>query len=924
MPSEADVQRALELLSQSANYQYFFDKLNSPDWISPLADRGFFRNPPPPIREGTTIRFPFWVESRYLARMAAEDPDLVMTVIRTIPETDNTRVHEDIIDAACRMPARLAATLTDRIEQFIDDLHQYLLPEKVTQLIVHLVDGDELAAAVRLARALLKPHHPESEEIDGHILPVDPRPRFGHPEYSDALDRVMSAVGAASPEAAYRLATDLLEDVLSGSDPTVDRSADFSYIWRLTIQDPSSGRRHRDMRDDLITAVREAANDERIDVRVVVDDLEARHWPVFRRLALHALTTRAPSVPDLVLGRARQVDRLGDPAQRYEYTRLLREALSLTDAEGRQELLDLVLAAEDHGNTASADDKVRQDYRLARTLAALGEALPARGRERLDQLVGELHVTQEDLEASGRPGGVVSSFVGSTSPRSATDLAQMPDAQLLEFLSSWAPSGEWAAPSPEGLGRALQEAVKQDPSRFADLAEEFLNVEPTYVRSLLRGLQDAVKEGRGFDWSSVLRLSAWVLAQADPPHDGRDRDRDPDWSWTRGTIADLLDAGLPGTQHPIPFDLREAVWAQLAQLLEDPDPTPEHEEQYGGSNMDPVTLAINTVRGRAMHAMVQYALWVRRHLGDTAAFDAMPEVKAALDQHLDVELDPSLAVRSVYGQFFPWLHLIDSNWAVSRIETIFPVHPDDAAWFEAAWDAFIVFTPPFDSMAGVLADVLAAAAERLPADDDGRSHHRDPGLHLAEHLAVFVVRGVLPIDHELVRSFFVHGASDLHGHVHEFLGHGFSREDPPIEMLERGMALWEARLEVMQTDPPANAAELESFGAWFEVGGVDPEWRLRQLLDVLRLTGGRIDHTWRVLETLEALADSFPFEALAAVRLLSQPTDETWEILAGRDNIRGILTIGLSHADTRAEAESLAHELGARGYTEFRSILEQR
>jgi hypothetical protein len=922
MPSEADVQRALELLSQSANYQYFFDKLNSPDWISPLADRGFFKNPPPPIREGTTIRLPFWVESRYLARMAAEDPDLVMSIIRTIPETENTRVHEDVIDAACRMPARLAAALTDRIEQFIDNPHQYLLPEKVTQLIIHLADGGELVAAVRLARALLKPHHPESEEIEGHILPVDPRPRFSHPEYGDVLDCVLSAVGTANPEAAYRLATDLLEDVLSGGEPDIDRSADFSYMWRPTIEDASPGRRHRDMRDDLITAVREAANDERIDVRAVVDDLDARRWPVFQRLALHALTTRASSVPDLVLGRARQIDRLGDPAQRYEYTRLLREALSLTDAEGREELLDLVLAAEDQGNTASADDKVRQDYRLGGTLAALGAALPARGRERLDQLLGELGVTQQELEASGRPGGIVTSFVGPTSPRSATDLAQMPNAQLLDFLSSWAPSGEWAAPSPEGLGRVLQETVKQDPSRFADIAEEFVNVEPTYVRSLLRGLQDALKEGNGFGWSPVLRLSAWVLAQTDSPHDGQDPDRDPDWSWTRGTIADLLDTGLPDNQQPIPFELREAVWAQVAQLLDDPDPTPEHEEQYGGSNMDPVTLAINTVRGRAMHATVQYALWVRRHLGDAATFDAMPEVRTALDQHLNVELDPSLAVRSVYGQFFPWLHLIDPNWAASRIETIFPVQPADAAWFEAAWDAFVVFTPPFDRMAVVLADVFAAAVERLPADDDGRSHHRDPGLQLAEHLAVFVVRGVLSIDHELVRSFFVYGSPALHGHVHEFLGHGFSREDPPSEVMERGMALWEERLEVMRSDPAANAAELESFGAWFEVGGVSPEWRLRQLLDVLRLTGGRIDHTWRVLGTLEALAGSFPSEALTAVRLLSQPTDETWEILAGRDNIKGILTIGLSHAGTRGEAESLAHELGARGYTEFRAILE--
>lgn len=55
-----------------------------------------------------------------------------------------------------------------------------------------------------------------------------------------------------------------------------------------------------------------------------------------------------------------------------------------------------------------------------------------------------------------------------------------------------------------------------------------------------------------------------------------------------------------------------------------------------------------------------------------------------------------------------------------------------------------------------------------------------------------------------------------------------------------------------------------------------------------------------------------------------KPTDETWEILAGRDHIKGILTIGLSNPDTRTEAESLVHELGARGYTEFSSVLTNR
>ena len=82
--------------------------------------------------------------------------------------------------------------------------------------------------------------------------------------------------------------------------------------------------------------------------------------------------------------------------------------------------------------------------------------------------------------------------------------------------------------------------------------------------------------------------------------------------------------------------------------------------------MDPATLSLNTVRGETFHAVVQYALWWRRHVEDGpdaeerlgAGFDGLPEVRDLLEAHLDPENDPSLAVRAVYGQWFPWIHLV--------------------------------------------------------------------------------------------------------------------------------------------------------------------------------------------------------------------------------------------------------------------------
>ena len=84
--------------------------------------------------------------------------------------------------------------------------------------------------------------------------------------------------------------------------------------------------------------------------------------------------------------------------------------------------------------------------------------------------------------------------------------------------------------------------------------------------------------------------------------------------------------------------------------------------------MDPATLSLNTTRGQAFHGVVRYALWLQRHSEDPDkfSFSDAPEVKAVLDAHLDVNRDPSLAIRSVYGQWFPWLVLLDRDWAVGN------------------------------------------------------------------------------------------------------------------------------------------------------------------------------------------------------------------------------------------------------------------
>ena len=148
-------------------------------------------------------------------------------------------------------------------------------------------------------------------------------------------------------------------------------------------------------------------------------------------------------------------------------------------------------------------------------------------------------------------------------------------------------------------------------------------------------------------------------------------DADTGWGWSRKAIADLLELGMTEGVAEIPYGCRDIVWRIVEPITDDPDPTPEYEARYGGTNMDPVTLSINTTRGEAMHAAMRFGVWVRRHLEKSKqawrGFEEIPQLLKVLDAHLDPQ-ELSLAVRwSMASTSLGWDGLMRRGCEPTRI-----------------------------------------------------------------------------------------------------------------------------------------------------------------------------------------------------------------------------------------------------------------
>jgi len=622
----------------------------------------------------------------------------------------------------------------------------------------------------------------------------------------------------------------------------------------------------------------------------------------------------------LISERLRDRNLFDDLNAEREYNALAEAHFAGLDPEEQQEILRFVAAG-----PPRPDDEADEDYVgrwQLQMLYRLPEPLPGDWSRRYRELVERYGEPEpERLPEVG--------FVGADTPLARAELEAMDIVQIVAFLRDWEPPAEggWRAPSREGLARVLRDLVAESPERFAVEAAAFADVDPTYVHAVVGGLRQARTNRLIFDWPPVLGLAVTVL---DRPRriEGRDptgfQGEDPGWAWTWQDLAHLIGAGFEG-EAPVPRDERERVWRVISRLAEDEHPTADDENDDGTGGDDPPLLAMNSVRGAGIEAVMGYVWWLRQDVAP--AERRMPEqARELLDRHLDPEVEPTAAVHSLYGKWFPFLAMADSTWAVERLAQIFPVEPE-RRW-RAAWNSYLYFNKVWDNVFGLLVEQHRRGIDDLASEPgDGEAVLGDIGEALVNHLMVAHRYGLVEFDDGsgLLERFYEVATLERRAMALESIGHGLMDDADLTEaMAGRLRALWERRLEaVRDSDDQSAGEELRGFAWWFASGKLNPTWSLTQLAASIEI-GGRVHPDRLVAEQLAALRDEHLPAVVRVLELLIESGTRPWFVLGARDEIRAILASALAaDGEPAAGGRDIANRLVARGHTEYERLLER-
>ncbi|MBW7989059.1 MAG: hypothetical protein FVQ84_03440 [Planctomycetes bacterium] len=875
--------------------------------------------------------------------MAEKDPKQVLSVIEGIPVTDNFFVRNDIIQATLNMPADCAVQLAERVKMYMRDSFAQAYVEELCELVVHLLKGGEIKAGMDVAREILGVG---TEEISQSRF-RNVKGRIDEWQYLKAVEGFVPVFCKFAGMKGLKLFRDLLIKAIRLDKGGEDESReDYLYSQKRIEVDEHPD---MDVRRALAKGLRELCKglieaDRRVEKEVLEQLQSQPSYYVFDRIEMFLLRFFPEGQDERIKNILSDREYYDNHSIQTEYHELLKRQFGNIGTEAQNCYLEYVGERPDvneeitkwerfSGKKITKDD-VLKHWRIEklRMLEGLSNVLPEQWQQEYDKLVEEFGETQR----LGKETVSESWEGGYGSPILAEELEKKTVEEIIEYLRIWeAPDGwQWGKVCQEGLADEVAKVIEKRFEEFCDNAVRLIDLEATYVRRFLRLVETKCSEGVVISWEGILELCKWVANQSLEMlllTEGKDND----WSGAQDAVVGLIKLGVTRDKGRFPFEYRQLVWECIEPITRSPNPTPEREKQSreDNANFEPIQFAINSTRGRALEGIVEYGWWVKNNLSEGNVildnFEGIEDVRSVLEEHLDVEKEPLLAIRAIYGQWFPQLTVLGKKWAEEKTDIIFPSTNKDMNDFMcAAWDSYIKFSKVYDNVFQLLRDKYSWAIDRMKKQGERKDEYEDVDRRLARHLVIMYTRGVLSPADKLWAKFWEDAPDRIRKEAIEFIGRILRDRSNSFEtdIIKRFCDLFEDRLKKIEgiDEKEQSGEEFRAFGWWFECEVIEEEWLLEKLERVLILTKGRIDWDHKVAERLNKMFEKHPKKVLLVLRKMCDGYYEGWSMIRNKEVYENVLRKALKSENSKVKtcADEFVNHLGAMGYQHFRELAD--
>jgi len=933
----------------------FFKSLETTDWIAPLKQEGYFDKPPSVenVPSGG-VRHPNWPASQYLAQMAKHSPQEVAEIFVGI-ETDNASVINDMLDASLVMPNDVARTLVPAICQAADAGTLWMCFKDACDLCVKLASGEETNASMQLAIAMFTPHFEKDR---------DKPSRRDEYWYKECLKTVVPVLASRKASEFIPKLCDWLRALIKAKNYSGSESGwDHSYVWRPAIEEHEQNKTY-DFAGEMVGFVREgfeqAIKHSQLTLDTALAILDEYSYLIFKRLRLHLINIFAEQNLALAKQSMMSPELFNSYEFKHEYAMLVGDHLSILSKEDRKIWFGWV---DDGPDMSDFDDSVRRNSKREATEEDRRRRIEYWQFQKLHLVRHHLDDPHKDfyqrmLEKNGEPELADlnvhrgAAHWGHDSPMEVADLQTMTFKEAVKKVTSWqADKPRFMGPDIEGLASTFKQYVALDPEGFSKQASTMVDRPSIYVRGFINQMSEAAKAGRKVDIPTILKLCHWVVgrpvSERTTPRQEHDVLTDKDWQWTRDDISYCVKTVCNAMNDEVPRypleELREPLWQAIEPLCRD------RVESYVVRDLteedpricDYLDLGINSPRGKAVEAALEYARWIANHIKQKdgekeivpGGFEAMPKVRAMLESQIDPK-NSSFEVMSIIGSRIGVLYWIDKDWLGNHANVIFNLKQFNPQQYKneprlahgwAAWNAYLVWGQPHIEFYKLFKDQFAYAVTQSSKVAPTTKGRQQPMQRLGEHLMVLYGRAQLGLDDDkgLLRRFLSDSLPEIRRRAIEFVGQSLTgNEKVPQEVTDRFMKLWDEYWPKHGRADAAQSSDRCLFGTWFSCGQFSEQWSLEQLEQLVEVVPTpEPDHA--IAKRLAEIADTDINRSVRILDLIIQGDKEAWRVHTWLESATQILGLAMQ-ADEEAQdiAKRIIDYLGRRGHTKFGELLK--
>ena len=690
-PTQDDIENLINLIKHPSHTQYFFTRLESPEWIDALNENEFFSEP----KETTTHSFmiSFFAPLSYLIRMSSVAPDKILEVLKKFQNTKHYRLYRPLLNCLTKMPTSHSRQALDLIALWMSYFYSTSELIELKRLVKLFIEDKDYEAAIKLLSVMLRVEAPklrvEGEDLTNKLylvfndfegfsdILVDLETEKQSCRFINLLSETLIEIIKQEIIEHHKL-NEKISGVRQEIPSDVKELKDISNIWRPMINNYGVRNKKNIIVDKLLWALQRFRDVDKELFIKCLRGLSNYNFSIFRRIQLYFYNEERESFDDEIKQVLNDKKLILDRNYWNEAFFILKNNFNSLEESERKNILEWIeddyIIDLSHFELSDEEEKEwKKEFKreqMKRILGAIIDYLDEDYKDKHKDLINEITNTETPKSLRQLESIRFSSPIEDLKHQILNKTVD----EIIAFLIEWIPDeNKIFSESKEDLGFALSRLIEENPSDYLEFFEKLEQIPNIFISFLFKGFTSANRDNHIFNYKRALNKTQLIIEISESEELFENKIKLSFLEYI-GNCIRRDDFDFSNIDKDLVLDfIKKCVLNQENNI----EPYDNLEEK--------VFYYYITIKGKAIEVLLLFTAENKKNYSLTE--ELLSKIISILDKLMEQENSQAELIRALLASNILKLFYINEEWTKSKIVEIFP--KENRILWKIAWESYI-------------------------------------------------------------------------------------------------------------------------------------------------------------------------------------------------------------------------------------------